>query len=514
MKIVSITTIKNEADIIESFIRYHLNIVDLMIILDNGSTDDTRYILDNLVGEGLPIIVIVDKDKYFEPKEKYNFLLKKAVGEHNADIICPLDVDEFITCKNGNPRSIIEKIDPFSYYAVRWKTYVPTENDNLNERFVPKRINHVRDEKLELMNKVIITKEIVNNFNVGLDIGNHHISVDEKFSNKIKCFNNTGLNISHFPLRSINQTMSKVMISYPNTLSRKKVKKGMSHHYTIMFNKIKQFGTIDFSDVTEFAKQYSLKQNKGRDDFDENIVISIKKDPVNLAFCQNIEIKYDFNENPLSNVLENYVYFAVEINKFKNEITGLNEKISSLENEMISLNNVNSENINKIHEMDEIINKYVEYIEMKEHENIIAVNNESLVLDDFKQRYINQTNRLVSDKYYYDKQHRMDLNKIKYFESLNKKQDNFLTYLQILFHSKFRDALINIKLYNLLKKDNLFDLDFYLNMYPEVLENKLCKNFSAEFHYVCVGFDEGRLFKSNVSNINDKRSLLKYLEMC
>ena len=28
MKIVTITTIKNEADIIESFIRYHLNIVD------------------------------------------------------------------------------------------------------------------------------------------------------------------------------------------------------------------------------------------------------------------------------------------------------------------------------------------------------------------------------------------------------------------------------------------------------------------------------------------------------
>ena len=44
MKIVTITTIKNEADIIESFIRYHLNIVDEMIILNNGSTDDTNNI--------------------------------------------------------------------------------------------------------------------------------------------------------------------------------------------------------------------------------------------------------------------------------------------------------------------------------------------------------------------------------------------------------------------------------------------------------------------------------------
>lgn len=37
MKIVSITMVKNESDIIESFIRYTLNIVDEMIILNNGA---------------------------------------------------------------------------------------------------------------------------------------------------------------------------------------------------------------------------------------------------------------------------------------------------------------------------------------------------------------------------------------------------------------------------------------------------------------------------------------------
>ena len=107
MKIISITTIKNEADIIESFVRYHVNIMDLMIILDNGSTDDTLNIINNLKKENLPIVVLIDKDKYFEPFIKYNYLLDIALNEYSADIVCPLDCDEFIICQNGNPRRII-----------------------------------------------------------------------------------------------------------------------------------------------------------------------------------------------------------------------------------------------------------------------------------------------------------------------------------------------------------------------------------------------------------------------
>ena len=53
-KIFSITMVKNEMDIIESFIRYNLNILDGMIILDNGSTDSTLNIIKCLKDEGCP----------------------------------------------------------------------------------------------------------------------------------------------------------------------------------------------------------------------------------------------------------------------------------------------------------------------------------------------------------------------------------------------------------------------------------------------------------------------------
>ena len=89
--------VKNEIDIIESFIRYNLNIVDGMIILDNGSTDSTLNIIKNLKDEGLPVFYIEDEDRKYEQDKKMTQLLNKAVDEFDADIIIPLDVDEFIT---------------------------------------------------------------------------------------------------------------------------------------------------------------------------------------------------------------------------------------------------------------------------------------------------------------------------------------------------------------------------------------------------------------------------------
>ena len=179
MKIISITTVKNEGDIIESFIRYHLNIVDEMIILNNGSTDDTNYILSQLVRENLPITVIEDKDKYFKPVQKMNSLMKKAILEYDADIVCPIDVDEFITSDDGNPREIIEKMDSNSYFKLKWRTYVPTENDNLSEKFIPSKMVYIRDENLEEY-KVILHRNLFDEYGVSLIVGSHDITYDKK----------------------------------------------------------------------------------------------------------------------------------------------------------------------------------------------------------------------------------------------------------------------------------------------------------------------------------------------
>ncbi|WP_422109483.1 glycosyltransferase family 2 protein, partial [Achromobacter xylosoxidans] len=44
-KLISISMVRNENDVIESFVRHNLELMDEMHIIDHGSSDGTREIL-------------------------------------------------------------------------------------------------------------------------------------------------------------------------------------------------------------------------------------------------------------------------------------------------------------------------------------------------------------------------------------------------------------------------------------------------------------------------------------
>jgi Glycosyl transferase family 2 len=301
-KIFSVTMVKNEMDIIESFIRYNLNILDGMIILDNGSTDSTLNIIKCLKDEGYPVFYIEDENIKYQQDKKMSQLLKIAVDEFEADIIIPLDVDEFITSNHhGNPRTILKKLESPNYYLVKWKTYIPDFGKNVNNKFIPSQITFVRDEKLEQFYKVIIPKELITDYSVKLTFGNHDLIYDQKFRNIIKSVNNPDLAIAHFPIRSKEQTLSKVIVGWINLPPEIKMAhlKMSNYHWQKMFKHIKEFGEIQNKDVIDFAKKFALES--------EDIQVNIEEDPMDISFCKNIEIKYTNDKfRPISNILEHF----------------------------------------------------------------------------------------------------------------------------------------------------------------------------------------------------------------
>lgn len=312
MKIVSITQVKNESDIIESFIRYHLNIVDEMIILENGSSDETPIIINNLIKENLPIKLINDSDFYYTQDIKTTALLNKAVKEYGADLVLILDVDEFIINDNNeNPRKILESINLKNYYLIKWTTYIPTPNDDYNIKFIPQRITHRRDENLEQFYKVIVPKDIVNQYDIKVAMGSHDLIIEGADKSKL-IKKDLNLKIAHFPLRSKEQCISKISIGWPNIIAINIENQPWSFHWKILFDNLKKNNDITLDDLEDFAKNYALTNHLND--------IEIKNQPISLDFCKNIEIKWDYDYNYLRNILENYVYFAEEIVSYKRKI--------------------------------------------------------------------------------------------------------------------------------------------------------------------------------------------------
>jgi len=97
MKIVAISGVRNEADIIEPFVRHTLAYCDTLIVLDHGSTDATFEILKKLQQEGLSLHLLQDGTLGHMQVVFMNRLLQLAVADFAADWILPLDADEFIS---------------------------------------------------------------------------------------------------------------------------------------------------------------------------------------------------------------------------------------------------------------------------------------------------------------------------------------------------------------------------------------------------------------------------------
>src|SRR3954464_12861551 len=97
MRLVAVSVVKNESDIIEPFVRHTLAWVDHHLVFDHDSTDGTREILGALQREGLPVALFRDDAPGQLQQARSNHLPRLAVQAHGADWVLPLDADEILT---------------------------------------------------------------------------------------------------------------------------------------------------------------------------------------------------------------------------------------------------------------------------------------------------------------------------------------------------------------------------------------------------------------------------------
>lgn len=205
MKIKSFTMIGNECEIIESFVRYNSHFIDEMtFIFDTGCVDTTLEILRRLQKEGYPILLMDESLVSYEQKAIENKYMRILASDTDTDIIIPLDADEFISASE-NPREALEKLNMDKVYQMEWKNYVPFPEDNVSEKFIPKRITHYKKVDASYT-KVLIPSKLINEKGIILTTGHH--GIESKFEVTVESIKN--IFIAHFPLISKEQYQSKI----------------------------------------------------------------------------------------------------------------------------------------------------------------------------------------------------------------------------------------------------------------------------------------------------------------
>lgn len=99
MRLAAVGMVRNEADIIESFVRHTLRFVDELRLVDHLSTDRTPEILKQLQAEGLPLIVSRHSDTA-QVQDILTARLAREAFAAKAEWVLPLDCDEWLCQRN------------------------------------------------------------------------------------------------------------------------------------------------------------------------------------------------------------------------------------------------------------------------------------------------------------------------------------------------------------------------------------------------------------------------------
>ena len=206
MRLVAISRIRNEADLVEAFIRHTATFVDLHLVLDNGSTDARSEIVRSLRAEGLPLVVRNDAIPGYRQVEQMNHLVTDAA--HNAaSWVIPLDCDEFLEAggREGLEEALVDDTRPA---LVSWKTFVPDPSDDPAVLNPVVRLGHHLRAEAHPWKKVMIPGKLVPYLTI--EPGNHDVHIDRGDIGRQDLDGSVVL--CHFPVRSVEQYAVKVAV--------------------------------------------------------------------------------------------------------------------------------------------------------------------------------------------------------------------------------------------------------------------------------------------------------------
>jgi Glycosyl transferase family 2 len=130
MRVVMTLLVRNEADIVDAWLGYHLNAgVDFVIATDNRSSDGTTEILERYARTGR-LRLIHEAGSDMRQDEWVTRMARLAATDHDADWVLNSDADEFWWPRGGSLKEVLRLV-PERYGIVRgcWRHFLPRPDD-------------------------------------------------------------------------------------------------------------------------------------------------------------------------------------------------------------------------------------------------------------------------------------------------------------------------------------------------------------------------------------------------
>ncbi|TML04344.1 MAG: hypothetical protein E6G36_06530, partial [Actinobacteria bacterium] len=131
MKLVVTVLARDEADVIDAQISFHLNAgADFVIATDNNSRDGTTEILEGYVREGV-LHLIHEPAEGLRQGEWVTRMARLAATDFGADWVINTDADEFWWPRGGSLKEVLAAV-PEQYGIVQafWRSFVPRPDDD------------------------------------------------------------------------------------------------------------------------------------------------------------------------------------------------------------------------------------------------------------------------------------------------------------------------------------------------------------------------------------------------
>lgn len=247
MRLVAVSIVKNEADIIEPFVRHTLAWVDHQFIFDHDSTDGTREILGALQAEGLPITLFTDGALGNLQQSRSNRLTTLAAQTQAADWILPLDADEILI---GPGRSALEQslatLDRTRAASLPLLNYFPTTEDDPAIRNPVLRLRHCQTAPSRTR-KIMVPRELALDAGILAGKGSHalyrgpEMLPDQPLPGDY--------HLAHLALRSPQHQMLRVVLAELQKLSRGRSHAGLDLHYRLGFQLLAENPEVFFATV-------------------------------------------------------------------------------------------------------------------------------------------------------------------------------------------------------------------------------------------------------------------------